>query len=656
MVLEGGAGAVAIRLAAGRVDATVAHRRPGQTFAVVTPDLRVEVRGTTFSVTKGPNGSRVEVSEGRVEVRFADGRSTFVAAGGSADTAVRDEPATPTPPTPGEGPPAAGEGPPACAEIARTCQAATRAARVSMRGRDAARALRLIADGTRGARAGEATCGAGVTACQDELGYLRAEALHLGGQIADAVAAYHALDRRGAPPAMRQNALYAAAQLERRQGRAVEARADYERALAAAPRGALHEEALAGAMESAAGGGRGRASGGAGEALPRRISERAGGPDGAPVGPRRRSALSRTRRRVAWTLLLAAAIGCRREVELTLPRPVPTSTCAANAATCGGDGECCSAACRDGRCVAATCRVEGTPCQVGADCCSFVCAADPAGTGARLCANPAGCASDGQACGHAGACCGLGCNAGMCGGSVCASAGEPCESAADCCAGACMAGTCAMPAGCHPAGEACAMAGDCCGLACVSVGESGGSNCQLLSGCRVDGEGCASGADCCSGRCTSMPGGGSRCQALPACRPTQALCMNDGECCSGACEPSPEGPRRCARISGCQPEQERCAIDADCCSGACNAGPEDVARCAKAAGMKPGRCRPLGERCAKADECCGGERCGVDADGRMRCLPAGEGCAPNGYSCRVAAECCGGFMAPQSSQVTIVAT
>jgi hypothetical protein len=50
---------------------------------------------------------------------------------------------------------------------------------------------------------------------------------------------------------MRQNALYAAAQIERRRGQNDDARADYERALEAAPRGALREEALVGAMESA---------------------------------------------------------------------------------------------------------------------------------------------------------------------------------------------------------------------------------------------------------------------------------------------------------------------------------------------------------------------------------------------------------------------
>ena len=66
-------------------------------------------------------------------------------------------------------------------------------------------------------------------------------------------------------------------------------------------------------------------------------------------------------------------------------------------------------------------------------------------------------------------------------------------------------------------------------------------------------------------------------------------------------------------------------------------------------GTMPGRCRPLGESCGKNDECCGGERCGADADGRMRCLPAGDGCAANGFPCRVAAQCCGGFCLPDAT-------
>ena len=51
---------------------------------------------------------------------------------------------------------------------------------------------------------------------------------------------------------MRQNALYAAAELEARHGQTARARADYERALAVAPRGALAGESMLGAMDSAA--------------------------------------------------------------------------------------------------------------------------------------------------------------------------------------------------------------------------------------------------------------------------------------------------------------------------------------------------------------------------------------------------------------------
>ena len=257
LVLDGSARAVAIRLAEGKLEAQVAHRQSDETFAVVTSDMRVEVRGTRFSVVAGADGSHVAVTEGRVAVQLADGRTSLVSAGGSADSIVAEpsQPSDDEPPSTGAPPPAPErtdiDRQAACADAARTCQATARAVRASMRGGDSERALRLIADARRAQRGGEASCGGGDGACDDEIRYLHAEALNQAGRFDDAVAAYHALDRRGAPPAMRQNALYAAAQIERRRGRMAAAKTDFERALVAAPRGALHEEALVGAMESA---------------------------------------------------------------------------------------------------------------------------------------------------------------------------------------------------------------------------------------------------------------------------------------------------------------------------------------------------------------------------------------------------------------------
>src|SRR5262249_39916094 len=138
-----------------------------------------------------------------------------------------------------------------CAEIARVCQGSARAVRAAMRGGDPERALRMITDARRATPDDDASCPGRAAACSDELRVLHAEALNQAGRRDDAVAAYRALGGRGAPEAMRQNALYAAAQIERRQGNLAAATADFERAAAAAPRGALRDEALVGAMESA---------------------------------------------------------------------------------------------------------------------------------------------------------------------------------------------------------------------------------------------------------------------------------------------------------------------------------------------------------------------------------------------------------------------
>src|SRR4029077_1195535 len=95
----GNARAVAVRLSAGKLSAIVAHRKPDETFAVITNDLRVTVRGTKFSVTAGDTASRVDVSEGQVAVQRADGSMLLVSAGGSFDSSA-------APAAPSELPPA----------------------------------------------------------------------------------------------------------------------------------------------------------------------------------------------------------------------------------------------------------------------------------------------------------------------------------------------------------------------------------------------------------------------------------------------------------------------------------------------------------------------------------------------------------------------
>ena len=288
--LGGTARAVEVRLDAGTLDAAVAHRVAGETFAVATPDLRVEVRGTKFAVVATPVGSSVRVSEGRVAVRFADGSERPVAAGESASWPM---PAAPPPgcalPIPGS---AAAEARPSCGAVVRACEEAGRAARRSMRSGDAARALRLIAAGSHDARDPDATCASSLTACEDELRYLRAEAFRQEGELDEAVAAYHQLDRHGAPAAMRQNALYAAAQIEAAAGAQG---AGAQRLRKGAGRGARRGPARGGAGRfdgERRGAGRHGAGAAAGATLSGDVPQRPAGRDGAATGGHRRAALT----------------------------------------------------------------------------------------------------------------------------------------------------------------------------------------------------------------------------------------------------------------------------------------------------------------------------------------------------------------------------
>jgi ferric-dicitrate binding protein FerR (iron transport regulator) len=253
LAVGGEVGHVALGLQRGTLTAAVTHRAPGSTFVVSTSEGRVEVRGTRFVVRAQAGRSTVSVDEGRVAIFTRGGAEKSVGAGerlelDQAGFVAAAEAATAAP--------AIAPAPP-CERARPSCEATARQARASMRAGQATRALRLIEGGM--AAAGDCAEASGGS-CRDELRYLRAEALRQEGRLEAAVQAYKALDHHGAPAAMRQNAFYAAAQLEQRLGQLGAARADFARALTAAPRGALHEEALLGAMDAAAADGDARAA------------------------------------------------------------------------------------------------------------------------------------------------------------------------------------------------------------------------------------------------------------------------------------------------------------------------------------------------------------------------------------------------------------
>jgi hypothetical protein len=242
LVLGGDDAHVLVTLSAGNLEAEVAHRRPDQTFAVALPDGRVEVRGTHFVVAAGERGSWVRVLDGRVAAFDRDGRESSVGAGEMHQFAAPPL-AAPAPSAPN--PPSASAVRDVCAAPPVDCGRLTAAVRLAMRTSRFDRVEALSAPALR------PRPGCRPLLCRTELGYLRAEALRGAGRLDDAIAAYKMLDRRDAPAATRHNALYSAAQLERRLDRFDDARRDYEGALAAAPTGALREEAMLGAMETA---------------------------------------------------------------------------------------------------------------------------------------------------------------------------------------------------------------------------------------------------------------------------------------------------------------------------------------------------------------------------------------------------------------------
>ena len=209
---------------AGTLEAEVAHRLAGETFAVST--ARRARRGPWHPLRRrdGAGGSSVRVSRGagrgaaRRRTRQPHRRRGRVDHDRAAPAARRD------------GPPARATAP-TRRRTARARRAVVRAGGAQLPGhgargapeharrRQRPRAPPGDRREPRRARQRRRRATRELIACEDELRYLRAEALRGAGRFDDAVAAYKALNRAGAPAAMRQNALYAAAELERRKGR-----------------------------------------------------------------------------------------------------------------------------------------------------------------------------------------------------------------------------------------------------------------------------------------------------------------------------------------------------------------------------------------------------------------------------------------------------
>ncbi len=246
VLFDGNTKAPRLRLDSGRIFVQAAHREADESFHVTTAHGRVEVKGTRFVVGYGAHGSWVHVDEGEV-MAYRQGESKAWAVGtGSTFSLAQElnEEATPSP-LPALAP---APEPRTCAKT--TCADESARARKVMRAGNPLRAIAIVEE-----TLGKFENCAPTSRCLDELGYLRAEALRQAGRLDGAVTAFKSLNRAGATRAMRQNALYAAAQLERKLGRGEDARQSLERAYAAYPDGALSEEALAGLLELFEGGG-----------------------------------------------------------------------------------------------------------------------------------------------------------------------------------------------------------------------------------------------------------------------------------------------------------------------------------------------------------------------------------------------------------------
>ncbi|HXX94633.1 MAG TPA: FecR domain-containing protein, partial [Planctomycetota bacterium] len=88
-----GSGGKRLLLQRGRVTATVAKQPPGEPFILRTPDGQAKVLGTTLRLTVDAGGTRLEVTEGRVQLSRTEGKTAIVSSGHSATIAAGLDPA-----------------------------------------------------------------------------------------------------------------------------------------------------------------------------------------------------------------------------------------------------------------------------------------------------------------------------------------------------------------------------------------------------------------------------------------------------------------------------------------------------------------------------------------------------------------------------------
>ena len=211
-----------------------------------------------------------------------------------------------------------------------------------------------------------------------------------------------------------------------------------------------------------------------------------------------------------------------------------TSSCEPLGAPCTGDGECCTAHCASGVCVApGSCAGAGAACTLRADCCSGLC--EPVAGSPTLACLPE-CKPDGQPCAGAADCCSLDCHGGACGGAECLREGTVCAADSDCCSGEC-------------AGDA----GSKCGLDRVATCRAAGDDCHSGGGAP-----CCGACDSASGRCDLGPG--------PR-RPAGSVCTTDTDCAQGTCAANASGVLVCS--SAPLADGLPCMAGFECDSGSC---------------------------------------------------------------------------------------